>query len=724
MRITITLKNILILSVFLLPVICYGDLHSPPPGAVSFAEFEPTPEPYETRNYPNLVFNDSFEEPAKVFRLIEMPVADRLWVMVWDPNQTPHWSFENTATRDETHFHTGKACLKISGQSEKYCAANQNLTLLPETEYRLSGWFKTTKNNGKGAAIRYRLKHKEISWQTPFISKSSKWQKSEIIFRTPSEIKDGVLEVILESQQESPIWIDDICLEPTSGKVPVCQMPVIDPSQGEFYGPIMVRMSCATSQATIRFTEDGQKPMSFSEKRRYTMPFLHSTSPVLKARAFHTAMKPSPITEAHIVLKPVLDSGVPFYSINWEMDVEQWWKGHPYNPSSPIYIPVGEIVIPFDKIVNVRTEFDGNIQKAIDAIGKEGGALFFPAGEYDNRFCIHDLSNIYFLGEAGTIFKNGPARIHAGPDTKAPNNIYWFPENYGANRPNRCFYFKDIIFDGGGTTNSAFSCTLSQSILFDRCRFQGYVGDNGMSFPHMDDYLAFRQCSFDSTPPGYNVYLDGVHGAVFFDCVFESGGSGIIGRGNQDVTRLSSSTRSNIYWIVANNNFKGGHTALGVSAHRCLFIDNKVRNYRQFFKHHGGNNVLSAFWTWNYSGVKLVGNKLESVTKLIHISGYAHGGPYYISDFEIRNNETVCMDYIADLDPVTLGMIKDIFIHNNQFAGDLQDVVPQLWIRTAGVENIRVYDNKFIGVPRSLLKDDTNGRLGSGAITFINNSIN
>ena len=58
-------------------------------------------------------------------------------------------------------------------------------------------------------------------------------------------------------------------------------------------------------------------------------------------------------------------NGVPRVAIDYSKDVESWWATHPFNPESAQYAP--DIASPSNQ-VNVRTQFAGNIQAAIDAL--------------------------------------------------------------------------------------------------------------------------------------------------------------------------------------------------------------------------------------------------------------------------------------------------------------------------------------------------------------------
>src|SRR3989304_2839566 len=61
--------------------------------------------------------------------------------------------------------------------------------------------------------------------------------------------------------------------------------------------------------------------------------------------------------------------GVPDYPVDYSKDVEAWWAGHPFNPENPNYIPIGAIQnLPGLSTINVRQQYGGNLQSAIDAL--------------------------------------------------------------------------------------------------------------------------------------------------------------------------------------------------------------------------------------------------------------------------------------------------------------------------------------------------------------------
>lgn len=77
--------------------------------------------------------------------------------------------------------------------------------------------------------------------------------------------------------------------------------PKFDPAPGEFQGMIWVSISCATPEATIRYTTDGNKPTEKSPQ--YTEPILIARTTTLKARAFKSGLSPSDVATATYVIR-------------------------------------------------------------------------------------------------------------------------------------------------------------------------------------------------------------------------------------------------------------------------------------------------------------------------------------------------------------------------------------------------------------------------------------
>ena len=86
--------------------------------------------------------------------------------------------------------------------------------------------------------------------------------------------------------------------------------PTFDPVACSFYPSTNVTLSCATANATIRYTLDGSDPTA--ESTAYEAPIALAGTTTIKARAFATDMNPSAVASATYTL---FDPGAPGYDI-------------------------------------------------------------------------------------------------------------------------------------------------------------------------------------------------------------------------------------------------------------------------------------------------------------------------------------------------------------------------------------------------------------------------
>ncbi|GMU91141.1 MAG: hypothetical protein AMXMBFR4_01990 [Candidatus Hydrogenedentota bacterium] len=102
--------------------------------------------------------------------------------------------------------------------------------------------------------------------------------------------------------------------------------PVISPAGGSYAGSVNVTITCATSEATIRFTTDGTEPTSSSTL--YSGAFQLTSSTTVKARAFKSGMSDSSVATAvyTITVPPTVlfpsASGITltrgqYYNVQW-----------------------------------------------------------------------------------------------------------------------------------------------------------------------------------------------------------------------------------------------------------------------------------------------------------------------------------------------------------------------------------------------------------------------
>ena len=90
------------------------------------------------------------------------------------------------------------------------------------------------------------------------------------------------------------IGIDDIVI--TNGGTSMVATPEFTPLAGNYFTPQSVTITCSTPDATIYYTTNGTDPNETSTP--YSLPFPVSVTTTIKAKAFKTAMTPSPLAIA------------------------------------------------------------------------------------------------------------------------------------------------------------------------------------------------------------------------------------------------------------------------------------------------------------------------------------------------------------------------------------------------------------------------------------------
>jgi len=90
----------------------------------------------------------------------------------------------------------------------------------------------------------------------------------------------------------SKLLIDSVVVFGVEGIVAdMVETPVITPNSGTFYDAVNATITCATTDAVIRYTTDGTEPTVNSTV--YTAPIAISTTTTLKAKAWKEGMEPS-----------------------------------------------------------------------------------------------------------------------------------------------------------------------------------------------------------------------------------------------------------------------------------------------------------------------------------------------------------------------------------------------------------------------------------------------
>ena len=280
-----------------------------------------------------------------------------------------------------------------------------------------------------------------------------------------------------------------------------------------------------------------------------------------------------PLERAATSPAPVVQ-GVPAFdahTLDTDLDVATWWATHPYNPANPASLPVGGIHSP-QPLINVQTEYNWNIQAAINAVPQSGGTLYLPAGIYATPafLSIAGRGNIHLIGDpnGGTTIRQNLSIVGCPVATDCDYATYNQCVYQAAsahdttaacwqtftNTPTRNIYVKDITFDGGytqrgpagrcaadWTDSMAVELTATQDVLFDNVTFQNYcdpIQNNPqkdpatglgaclgachpglVNFSAGNDNVWCRRCRFLG-PGRYPWYADGTRGSGLLSSYF------------------------------------------------------------------------------------------------------------------------------------------------------------------------------------------------------------
>lgn len=697
------------------------------------------------RDFPNLIYNPSFEIDE-------------------DANLAPDdW---NGLSWNEEEVRTGSYAIKLQGTGS-YKYHNQPLNLIPNTDYTLSAWVKTTNaTGGSGIWVAYQqLEPSVVGYGTPSVSGTTgEWTKIEVSFTTAANHESGRLDIRYDFSTSGYAWIDDISLEPDSGTVPHAAMPSISPDGGASDGPVMVTMTTATENATIRYTTDGTEPDAWSTEYHDTFELRYPCT--VRAKVFHGGYQPSTVrVSSAFDVNPNLTNGVPFYPCDWSQDVEEWWGGHPYNKQSPIYVS-NNIVSP-SYTVDVWSVWQSNpgsdtagIEESLAMLPSSGGTLYFrdDQGVYDitaplsstNDYyeaygCILVLrkNNIHFVSEDTDSDGTGAVIRCARPafgfasmeyaDTDAVGTGYQTTFSHN-------FYFKNLVFDGNTgvhPTNNAthfFMMRNMADVLFDQCRFQNfsrteriepdYHHPGTISASQSIDNMWVRDCYFqDGLRP---VYWDGVHGGGVIDSVMTNASrAGIMLFTNDDLSLWSAQPRSTEFFIMSSNLVtKCSESAIVLAGGHSLVVDNVVEEGSRYLVSCSGrySDIIPTL-KYPFIGNKVLRNRVKlanGLDYLIYLRGNYKTDASYSThmDFLIRDNVVDNMDNVLWLETKhPMAQFTNIVFEHNYFEGE--NDLPQVYISTTGgVDSIIFRSNDFVGTSADLLVDNSGGLLPPDAITF------
>ena len=241
-------------------------------------------------------------------------------------------------------------------------------------------------------------------------------------------------------------------------------------------------------------------------------------------------------------------NGVPSLGVNYNQNVKEWWDAHPFNSKSPNYKP--GIDSPAYQ-VNVLSEYNGDIQAAIDSLPQDGGTLILPEASYSGTFRLVDRDNVHFIGigkpviylsESAVVSGCEMATVYAAISDKVAKKDPIALECVTSGR-SKNIYFKNLTFDGRGVLEDGIDISASRDMVFDYITFknfkdpkthhQGLVSGNAVL-----DNIWFRDCNFLGDER-YALYLDGLHGGGVIDSTVNGkfGSGGFLFLTNDDLSR-------------------------------------------------------------------------------------------------------------------------------------------------------------------------------------------
>jgi chitodextrinase len=336
--------------------------------------------------------------------------------------------------------------------------------------------------------------------------------------------------------------------------------------------------------------------------------------------------------------------GVPRLDPDYNVKVTSWWATHRFNPESSSYNPAISSPTPIVDLTSGQS-----IQTAINSLPSTGGTIRLAAGTY-SAFDIVARNNVHVISSGGAVIRghcvvavSDRARSYAdfdrGLHANDPNYVRDF------RNPTKNFYFKNLIFDGGGTLQSGMILKRVYDIVFDGCTFRNFY-DPRTSHPgvvngHMGlNNIWFRGCHFVGNSR-WVTYLDGCHGCGMINNTIEGpnfGSGGFLFLTNDDFSEDENGNgtierreeRNAKYIVIYNNTYNGSiYSGLQVSGENILFKNNRftssvVRALGVDTKWSDINPSL----VYASTDIYVVGNTFGQVVQsLINLFNYGSGAP-------------------------------------------------------------------------------------------------
>jgi hypothetical protein len=473
---------------------------------------------------------------------------------------------------------------------------------------------------------------------------------------------------------------------------------------------------------------DGSEPDRFSVE--YVGPFLITGPTVLKAKTFHTAYE-SATSRAVFDITPRTGKGVPTNPIGYGMDVEKWWDGHIYNPSSPNYFN-GPIISPRTRINvdQIREKFPNSttagIEEAVRELPDQGGTLWFDKnkGPYvvEKGFRIVERSNLHFLSNGAKITIKKDVLFFISKDATDWKSFILDPvEN---------FYFKNLHFTGNGNNEKALYFQNCVDILFDNCTFSRF--GNGQRYNIISanvntDNIWLRNCVFKNNSSGFPVYWDGVHNGGCINCDFSGdyGGGTFLVFTNNDMSPFCAYQRTGQYLVFDSCSFTGqpgrkGRNGLSLTTCNVLIKNNKVTGpFNSFVCWNGrGKSNTQPRLHFSSSGMKIIDNEIENVNAIVEFLGdisQRHRFRQLSMNNQVYGNRISDIDYYFTWNPVSNphfpphGWLKNITFSKNIITNNKFPKIKLLADSENEITRITVGNNKEIDV--KILDPDSINRI-------------
>ncbi len=430
-------------------------------------------------------------------------------------------------------------------------------------------------------------------------------------------------------------------------------------------------------------------------------------------------------------LTPRSNFGVPFYPIDWNQTVDEWWKNHSFNPNSPnnfekVVSPQPVINVAEVRKANPQTTTAG-IAEALKRLPSKGGTLYFPKKEGPYRITAPEKAvNSYYYSQ-GAILLHRRSNIHFlsdGAEIQCSSAVFGissleFLDKRTFNRPVRNFYFRGLHFNGIKEADIALNFIHACDVLIKDCTFTNFApsrqAEGKRSWKNhpapivvtaMSDNVWVRNCTFSGSRWG--VYWDGVHNGGILNCDFPGpfAAGGVLIMTNNDMAPFSPTQRNAQFIVIAGNNFHGGNSAVNLSSSNCLVINNKAKDLKTFFTQHGRpkSNVQRGI-TYEIYGNSILQNELEGVSVFsawaMPCRSFGKRSPNVIA-----GNNAKGLDLILTHDFNRPDYLENIVIRKNKFAGT--KFQPQIRLNPKAdrlINNIVVQSNKLLGTPRPFISD-------------------